>query len=98
MKLRNIVIALALLLSACGGMSTVERVTLTCNGYAATLEALTAFEQAGRLSNAQGAKIDRAEVILTTACLGDPENFNDGLVDMVEEAMLEMILIKGDVR
>lgn len=92
------VIALVMLLGACTGTNTVERVTLACNGYAETLETLTVLYQAGKLSNAQAANIDRAELILTPACLSDPENITDSLLSLVENAMLEMILLEGSVK
>lgn len=95
--MRNLVIALALLLAACAA-GTLERVTVACNGYAATLNSLAAYKMAGSLSAEQIAVVDQWEPMLTAACTGDPADVSGDILDTIDEAMFALIQVERNAK
>src|SRR5690606_35715202 len=91
--------AAAFFMSACttGPLSTTDSLLLACSGYDATLRTLAGYAAAGRLSADDIATVDRVRPFLNDACDGDMPATGD-LLDRVEAALLEMILIERAVQ
>lgn len=91
------IFGLVLFLAACS-TSTVGKVTVACNGYAATLNSLTAYKMAGSLSDEQIAVVNMWEPMLTAACTGGPENVSSDVLDMIDEAMFALIQVERSAK
>lgn len=95
--MRKLLLVFPILLAACA-TSTLERVTVACNGYAATLNSLTAYKMAGKLSAEQIATIDTWEPLLTEACTGDPKTVTADILDQIDEAMFALIQVERNAK
>lgn len=93
--MRNLAIALTLLLGACVNpnnsveVRSIQRVTQVCASYDATLRSLAIMRP--RLSEAQVGAVDRWRPIMNGICTGEvPDIAADSLLDTAEKALFEL--------
>lgn len=84
------VLAVALLLAGCAGLTASDKLRLTCEGYASSLVVLADLRMAGRLTPANIATVDRARGVATPLCAGAAPANADTALAAVEAALVEM--------
>ncbi len=72
-----LVAMLSVMLSACAGMTTKNKIAAACESAASGLEAVTAAKNAGRVSNAQlGESIALYKRVVVPNCLPVPDSLS----------------------
>ena len=86
---------LALFLTACAGLSAEKQLLVACQGYASTLTTLAGFKAAGKLGAQEIASVDALRPSLNIICLDGNWTNASAALDIVEDAMFQLIILEN---